>query len=116
MLLSICRLQFNSAKLCRVLSAVFLVCLLLFATACLPPADEEVPKLINELRSPERNQRNKAALRLAEYGPEAEPATSALGALLKDPSGGVRSSAAYALRKIGSPQAERLLEAYQKKH
>lgn len=92
----------------------FCICgLLLLVLAC-GPSKEDLPILIKELRSSESATRNKAALALAEFGAEGEKAVPSLIMLLNDESGGVRSSAAYALRKIDTPQARRALDSYQK--
>lgn len=82
--------------------------------SCGENPDTAVPSLIKELQSKDSQERNRAALKLANFGEKAEPATKALIHLLKDDNGGVRSSAAYALRKIGSPQAQAALDTYQK--
>lgn len=82
--------------------------------SCRTPADKAVPKLIKKLSAADSKTRNEAALQLAPYGEEAEPAVPALIHLLKDPNSGVRTSAAFALRKIGSEEAERALDQYEK--
>lgn len=82
--------------------------------ACKEKAATAVPRLKDELSSPDRATRNKAALSLASYGKDAKPAVPALIATLSDKSNGVRSSAAYALRSIGTPEAEKALEGYKK--
>lgn len=87
---------------------------LLLLPACREGADSAVPRLIKELNSQDRSIRNKAALSLARYGSDAEPATRALVKLLSDENPGVRSSAAYALRSIGTPEAVKALDAYQR--
>jgi len=93
--------------LCILLSAFIL-------TSCGESPDTVVPVLIKELQSKDSQERNRAALKLASYGDKADPATKELIHLLKDDNGGVRSSAAYALRKIGSPKAQAALDNYQK--
>ncbi|MCB0322357.1 MAG: HEAT repeat domain-containing protein [Bdellovibrionales bacterium] len=73
-----------------------------------------MPKLIKQLSAKDSSTRNKAAYALAGYGADAKPATRALIARLKDPNMGVRSTAAYALRSIGTPEATKALDAYEK--
>ena len=93
-----------------ILSLVLLsVCL-----ACGEPGSIAIPKLQKALSSKDSRERNQAAQTLASYGAEAAPATAALILLLKDSNMGVRSSAAYALRGIGSETAKRALDRYQK--
>lgn len=95
------------AKLC-------IFCGLLLTSVACGPSKEELPQLIKDLRSSESATRNKAALALAEFGTDGEKAVPSLIQLLNDKSGGVRSSAAYALRKIDTPEARRALDTYQK--
>ncbi len=92
--------------------------LLLFSYAsmiigCSNP-EKEVPKLVKELSHRESHVRNKSALRLAGFGPEAKKAVPALIRLLRDKNRGVQSSAAYALRAIGTKKALKAIEIREK--
>ncbi len=78
------------------------------AIACCDRA--AVPDQLQKLYSSQAKERNKAALALAKCGDLAEPAVPRLAALLYDSNVGVQSSAAYALREIGSPQAVKAIE------
>ena len=69
---------------------------------------------MEKLTHTEAKVRVRAAQRLATYGPDAKPAEDLLIRLLKDKNGGVRSAAAYALRKIGTKKATRALDNYKK--
>lgn len=87
---------------------------LLFLFSACTSAEEEVPRLVQELSHSEAKVRSRAAQRLAGYGEDAKPAVDSLIRLLKDKNGGVRSSAAFALRKIGTKKAIRALDHYSK--
>ncbi len=93
---------------------VFLAGVSCFVFSCKESASTAVPKLVLELKSKESGERNRAALRLASYGKEATPAVRPLIGLLADSNPGVRSSAAYALRQIDTPEARKALDEYQK--
>ncbi len=82
--------------------------------SCSRASVEDIPKLVTALRHKDSSVRNKAALDLASLGPEAKPATAALIRLLQDENGGVRTSAAVALRAIDTPAAIRALDNYRK--
>ena len=83
--------------------------------ACQRKDSGELKQLIRDLSATDPKLRNKAALRLAAFGKEAEVAVPALIRILRtDPSKGIRSSAAYALRSIGTPEALAALESYEK--
>ena len=83
-------------------------CFLLIS--CSEPAETAVPKLIEKLHSADKRERNQAALALAGYGKAAEPAVTALITVLRDPNPGIRTSAAYALREIDTPDAQAALD------
>lgn len=83
-------------------------------SGCREPAETAVPKLIKQLKSQDSHERNVAARALAGYGPDAKKAVRPLSQALWDDNMGVRTSAAYALRKIGTPKALRVLEHYKK--
>ena len=86
----------------------------LLVAGCGGSDPKAIKGLISELQAKETSKRNQAALKLASYGEVAAPAVPALTQRLKDPNGGVRSSAAYALRAIGNKEAEEALESYVK--
>ena len=72
---------------------------------------DEVERKIKDLKSPDSATRSQAALALADAGDAAKRAVPALASMLNDRNPGVRSSAAFALRKIGTAEADRVLEA-----
>ena len=72
---------------------------------------EKIPLNIQSLQHASAKVRNQAALDLAGCGEKANRAVPLLGTLLYDENVGVQSSAAYALRKIDTPQARALIEA-----
>jgi HEAT repeat protein len=79
-----------------------------FAGCC----DESgIPKRIQGLYSSEAGVRNDSALALARCGKSGGRAVSRLADLLYDPNVGVQSSAAYALRKIDTKEAQHYLAA-----
>lgn len=82
--------------------------------SCTEPAETAVPRLVEQLKSRDAHQRNLAARALADYEEEAEPAVKQLIKTLWDDNIGVRSSAAYALTKIGSKDALKAIEDYKK--
>lgn len=90
------------------LTLVLLATLASALPACRDHA-RDLPLLIKQLSDKESTIRNKAALELGAIGKKAEPAVPALIRLLKDPNGGVQTSAAYALRQIDSPRARKAL-------
>jgi len=75
---------------------------------------DKIPANTKKLYSSVAADRNQALLDLAECGSKAEGATGRIAALLYDENVGVQSSAAYALRQIGTPEATRILERAQK--
>ena len=81
--------------------------------ACREAAETAIPKLIHELGAKDSKTRSQAAQQLAGYGSDASKAVPALVRTLEDPNGGVRSSAAFALRKIDTPQARKALDSHQ---
>jgi HEAT repeat protein len=83
--------------------------LLLTLPGCTDP--KKVPIYIQQLRSSNSSERNKAALELGYIGsPKANSAVPYLIQLLEDDNPGVQSSAAFALRKIGTPEANAALD------
>ncbi len=98
-------------RFCKILTIIFFV---LFSVSACGPSKEDLPKYMKELKSSESKTRNRAALAIAELGPDAEKAVPSLVMLLGDDNGGVRSSAAYALRRIDTPRARQALDSYKK--
>ena len=94
---------------------VFVIISFVFAlSACREAAETGVPKLIKQLQSKDAHQRSVAARALADYGLEASDAVRPLINTLWDDNIGVRSSAAYALTQIGTPEAKKAIEHYKK--
>lgn len=90
--------------------------LLAFLIGGCGPSPEEVPALIDGLRSSEASVRNDCALKLARVGaPHAERAVPILIGLLYDENRGVQSAAAYALRRIDTPEARAALHQTRRK-
>lgn len=86
-----------------------LISLICLAIACTDP--KQVPSLIQDLHSSKASERNRAALELGRIGPpHANKAVPDLISLLQDENPGVQSGAAYALRKIDTPQARAALD------
>ena len=83
--------------------------LLIALTACSGDSAAEMKQLKRDLRSSETRVKNQAALRAASFGKAGEPLVPELIGLLRDPNGGVRSSAAYALREIDNEAARAAL-------
>lgn len=71
---------------------------------------EKIPKFIEKLNSAAAKERNDAALKLAHCGSKADGAVSTLALLLHDDNVGVQSAAAYALRKIDTPRARKIMD------
>lgn len=95
------------------LRRTFILAPLLFA--CTKKSPEELRLSIRELSSSDPKVRNRAALKIAAYGHSGVEAIPSLIRVLKtDPSKGIRSSAAYALRSIGSKEALEALDGYEK--
>jgi len=93
------------------LRILLLTLILLFA--CKARSNEELGVLIKNLSSPDGKVRNSAALEIASYGKDGAPAVPALIKLLtSDKSRGIRTSAAYALRSIGTEDAVKALDSY----
>jgi HEAT repeat protein len=95
----------------RALSPLFFMIALI---SCNSVSEKDIPRLKQELASSKSELRNQAALSLARLGPKASPATKELIILLHDPNRGIRSSAAFALRKIESDEATKALDDYNK--
>jgi HEAT repeat protein len=86
------------------------LCFLLVQLAACCEADK-ISQNIQSLQHASPKVRNQAALDLAGCGERASKAVPLLGTLLYDENVGVQSSAAYALRKIDTPQARALIDA-----
>lgn len=80
----------------------------IFLVACCKT--EDIPKDIRALYSSSAKERNEAALKLASCGEDAAKAVPRLADLIYDKNVGVQSSAAYALRKIDTPEAREVLK------
>lgn len=91
-------------------NATILVFLLGFAGGCGEPSEAEIKQTIKNMRSPEASVRNQAALAAADFGKAGPKAVPELIHLLSDENNGVRSGAAYALRRIDTPEARRALD------
>ncbi|MBX7143923.1 MAG: hypothetical protein K1X79_05680 [Oligoflexia bacterium] len=89
------------------LSILRCVLVVLLAGCC---DEKAIPREVEALYSSAAKERNEAALALARCGGEASRAVGRLGQLLYDQNVGVQSSAAYALRKIDTPEARGILE------
>lgn len=92
----------------RSLLLIELLIILSLSACC---KSDQIPRYIRDLRSSNAKVKNEAALELANCGsPKADAAVSDLIRLLYDPNVGVQSSAAYALRRIATPEAEKALQ------
>lgn len=83
---------------------------LVIASQCGCCDSASIPKFIEKLDSQNTRERNEAALSLARCGSRAGKAVPRLAELLYDPSVGIQSSAAYALRQIDTPAARAVME------
>ncbi|MCO6429929.1 MAG: HEAT repeat domain-containing protein [Deltaproteobacteria bacterium] len=72
--------------------------------------EKDIPDHINKLYSGSAKDRNQAALDLSRCGSSAAKAVPRLGQLIYDENVGVQSSAAYALRRIDTEEARKILE------
>ena len=72
--------------------------------------EADVKRVIKEMRSSDPAVRNRAAMECAGFGDFGPKVVPSLIKLLDDENNGVKSGAAYALRKIGTPEATRALE------
>jgi len=82
-------------------------------TACERKSPERLQGLIQQLSSADGKERNTAALTIGSYGEAGKAAVPALIKLLQtDKSRGIRTSAAFALRSIGTKDAIAALDAY----
>ena len=88
---------------------------MLCAVACKSKNPEQLEKLILKLESPDPKQRNAAALEIASYAYEGKKAVPSLIRLLNtEPNRGIKTSAAYALRSIGTKEATAALDSFEK--
>jgi HEAT repeat protein len=87
---------------------LFVVGLILGLGGCC--RDEDIPRNVAKLNSAVAKDRNQAALKLARCGAKADQAVPLLAQLLYDDNVGVQSAAAYALRKIDTPRARKIME------
>ena len=72
--------------------------------------DKSIPAAMRGLDSSSAHDRSESAMELARCGEKASRAVPRLSQLLYDDNVGVQSSAAYALRKIGTPDAKAALD------
>ena len=85
----------------------------LLLLGCESRSPEKLRILVAELRSSDPEERNAAALSIGRYGPDGKAAVPELVRVLtSDKSRGIRTSAAYALRQINTPEAIRAIEEY----
>jgi HEAT repeat protein len=84
--------------------------LLALAAGCSGDPDYSIPAMVEQMESPDVNERATAISVLKTYGPEAGAAADALSKALEDPDPGMRVHAAYALAAIG-PNATPALTA-----
>jgi HEAT repeat protein len=87
-------------------------CIFILSSCC---DGKKLPLAHNDLFSSSASKRNQAALFLARCGEDASKSVPRLTELLYDDNVGVQSSAAYALRKIDTPEAREALEVATKK-
>lgn len=94
--------------------SIFLL-LTLSIAACKQRSPEQLDKLITELQSSDPKKRNAAALEISSYGEDGQRAVGPLIRLLNtDPNRGIKTSAAYALRSIGTKEAKGALDSFEK--
>ncbi|MCB0343806.1 MAG: HEAT repeat domain-containing protein [Bdellovibrionales bacterium] len=87
------------------------IALFVLITACSSGAS--VDELVMQLKDADPDIRNNAAIELALKGEDAKTAVYPLSRLLLDDNDGVRSAASYALRKIGTHDAIRVINAHE---
>jgi HEAT repeat protein len=87
---------------------LYICAILLAASSCCSESD--IPVARKKLFSASARDRNQGALDLAGCGSKAGSAVPRLIELLYDENKGVQSAAAFALRKIDTPQAREALE------
>jgi HEAT repeat protein len=102
----------RKGRLFFVLSFFMLSCCLF--SACRESAETAVPRLVKQLKSRDAHERNLAAKALGDYGKDAAKAVAPLNRALWDDNMGVRTSAAYSLKKIDTPKARQAIEFYQR--
>ena len=87
--------------------------LLIFISSCRHNSEEKLESLVKALSSPDKGIRNSSALDIARFGKDGHKAVPGLIKLLNsDPSRGIRTSAAFALRSIDTPEAIKALDSY----
>lgn len=97
--------------------AVTLVLIAITLYGCHAATEADVKRVIKEMSSPDPAVRNQAAMEAANFGPLGPKVVPVLVKLLmNDENNGVRSGAAYALRKIGTPEANKALDQATKQH
>lgn len=88
----------------------YMVFILLAITLASCSNETKVQSLVEKLSSVDSQVRNRAAHRLAEMGPDAAGAVSALTVTLNDNDWMVRNAAVFALQRIGNSEAEKALK------
>lgn len=103
----------NSATLPLVMRRLIAFTFIGALLSCTSPDPRKLDEEIKRLRSTDSKVRNQAALAIAGYGENGAKAVPALIQVLRnDPSRGIRTSAAFALRKIGTKEAVAALDGY----
>jgi HEAT repeat protein len=87
---------------------ILLLLVTVLASSCCKEA--EIPNASRGLYSNDHREKTKALQVLAQCGLKAEPSVQRIAALMYDKNVGVASAAAYALRKIDSPEARQALK------
>ena len=107
-------MQLNNSLQNSLPKIIFLFFLLLL-TSCFDKSESHLDELIIQLDSPGASARNSAILDIGRFGPYAQKAVPKLVLMLNsEKSRGIRTSAAYALRSIGTKEAIQALDSYKK--
>ena len=94
---------------------LILLFLCILQTGCFDKSESHLNELIIQLDSSDGSVKNAAILDIARFGPSAKSAAPKLVLILNnEKSRGIRTSAAYALRSIGTKEATQALESYKK--
>jgi len=104
--------QMKTHKFLKLCARVLVLAGLMLTVGCKLVDKAELPQLLNDLKHQDSHVRSKAAMRIAGLEEDGVEAVPALIETLSDINGGVRSSAAFALRKIGTPEAKQALANY----
>ena len=98
----------EAMDLSGVMERVVILWLLLVSAGCCDR--ERIPQFMGDLYSAEAHVRNQATLELSRCGSDAAGAVPRLGQMLYDHNPGVQSGAAYALTRIGTAEADAIME------